>query len=107
MPHCFAYDRQRHVVALGYARPAVPRDVGRQPHGRVDEAADDLEVGVDDVDGVEILPPAPAARCGDDGQQVRRAGRGVAVDDVLHRLFPLDGQQLAGLLATVDEEAAA
>ena len=107
VPHRFADDGQRHVAALGYARPAVARDVGAERDGRFDAAADDLEARVDEVDGVEVLPSPPAARRRDDGQQIGRAGRGVAVDDVLHGLLPLDEQLLVGLLPAIGEDAVA
>lgn len=107
MPHCFADGGYGDVAALGDACPAVAGDVGGERNGASGHVADDAKVAVYQMDGVQVLPPlAIAGRCYY-WQKVRRAGILVPVDDVLHWLFPLDVEPLAGLLAAVGKHAVA
>lgn len=107
VPHCFADGGYGDVAALGDACPAMTGDVGGKRNGASCHTADDAQVAVYQVDGVQILPPLALAGRGDYWQKVRREGVLVSVGDVLHWLFPLDVKPLAGLFAAVGKHAVA
>ncbi|EJX01370.1 hypothetical protein EVA_10519 [gut metagenome] len=52
-----------------------------------------------------ILPPFIGSMFPDKGQQIRRTGRVVAVDQFLHRLFPFNQQLLTSLAPAITQDA--
>lgn len=105
--HCLADGGYGDVAALGDACPAMPGDVGCERNGASCHVADGAQVAVYQVDGVQVLPPLALARRCDYGQKVRRVGVLVSVYNILHGLFPLDVEPLAGLLTAVGKHAVA
>lgn len=105
MAHALADDRQRDVLAAGYARPAVACHIHRQWGGQAELLGQGLQLTVHQVDGVQVLTTLIVAPT-DDGQQVGRLVHWIFVQQCLHATLPADAEALPRLPAAVGEKTA-
>lgn len=78
-------------------------DIGRQRYAQPQLFTEFLQLGIDKMRGVLVLLAGILLHIPDDRQQVGRAGGVVFLDNLLHRLLPLDEQLLPGLLPAVGQ----
>ena len=97
MSHRFADGCHRNVLTLGDACPGVTCHVGGKLGGEFQLFAQLLQMMVDEVNLVPVLPGLVLTGAGDDGQQVRGIVALVFVHQLLHAGFPADVDALPRL----------
>ena len=106
MPHGFADVGQGDILTLGDAGPGVACHVGGELGGKSKHLAQFLQMTVDEVNLVLLLPCLVLAGMCDDGHQVRRIVTLVFIGQLLHTRLPTDVDALSRLLAAVREVTA-
>ena len=106
MAECVADGGEGDVPAACDAGPRVATDVGGEGDGQLELSADEVQVVVGAVAGLQVVLALVGVGPCDDGQEVGRVvGRGMSVEDVLRVFFPFHPEFLSGLFAPVGEDA--
>ena len=83
----------------------MPADIHRQRYGKTGPLRHFLQLAVDKVQGILVLPPFRDGRISYHRQQVFRGHIGMPLHDLLHAGLPLHMQSLSGLLPAIGQEA--